>query len=257
MDLEAQEVRDGSGWTASFSIDPFRRDCLLKGLDDIGLNRAEGGQHPLRWPGRRPKTLRSTVDLEAQEVRDGTSGWTASFSIDQFRRDCLLNGLDDIGLTLTLESEIRPSSFGLSPRPGTGVLSYAPRDRGRGSGLVEDEQRRAGRSFERAFSGHRRGGESGAVRLGRGPRDPGLALLVMRALRHRSSRCTVSPRWSTSSFTGPSFATESGSSRTPRQDPAQERLDRVPPPTCAHISPECRVRSTILRLFWPCHSEKG
>ncbi len=47
-----------------------------------------------------------TVDLEAQEVRDG-SGWTASFSIDAFRRHCLMNGLDDIGLTLTLESEIQ------------------------------------------------------------------------------------------------------------------------------------------------------
>ena len=47
-----------------------------------------------------------TVDLEAQEVRDG-SGWTASFAIDAFRRGCLLNGLDDIGLTLTLENEIR------------------------------------------------------------------------------------------------------------------------------------------------------
>ncbi len=47
-----------------------------------------------------------TVDLEAQEVRDG-SGWTASFSIDAFRRQCLMNGLDDIGLTLTLESEIQ------------------------------------------------------------------------------------------------------------------------------------------------------
>jgi 3-isopropylmalate/(R)-2-methylmalate dehydratase small subunit len=47
-----------------------------------------------------------TVDLEAQEVRDG-SGWTAGFSVDAFRRNCLLNGLDDIGLTLTLESEIQ------------------------------------------------------------------------------------------------------------------------------------------------------
>ena len=47
-----------------------------------------------------------TVDLEAEEVRDG-SGWTAGFSVDAFRRNCLLNGLDDIGLTLTLENEIR------------------------------------------------------------------------------------------------------------------------------------------------------
>ncbi len=47
-----------------------------------------------------------TVDLETQQVRDG-SGWTARFSIDPFRRDCLINGLDDIGLTLTLEAEIQ------------------------------------------------------------------------------------------------------------------------------------------------------
>jgi 3-isopropylmalate/(R)-2-methylmalate dehydratase small subunit len=47
-----------------------------------------------------------TVDLEAQEVRD-ESGWTAGFSIDPFRRHCLLNGLDDIGLTLALEGEIQ------------------------------------------------------------------------------------------------------------------------------------------------------
>ena len=47
-----------------------------------------------------------TVDLEGQEVRD-RSGWNARFSIDPFRRHSLLNGLDDIGLTLTLEAEIQ------------------------------------------------------------------------------------------------------------------------------------------------------
>jgi 3-isopropylmalate/(R)-2-methylmalate dehydratase small subunit len=31
-------VKDAQGFSASFSIDPFRRDCLLKGLDDIGLS---------------------------------------------------------------------------------------------------------------------------------------------------------------------------------------------------------------------------
>ena len=37
VDLDAQEVRDASGWRAGFSVDPFRRECLMKGLDDIGL----------------------------------------------------------------------------------------------------------------------------------------------------------------------------------------------------------------------------
>ena len=46
-----------------------------------------------------------TVDLERCEVRD-VSGHTARFSIDPFRRECLLNGWDDIGLTLRHESAI-------------------------------------------------------------------------------------------------------------------------------------------------------
>lgn len=40
-----------------------------------------------------------TVDLESQTVTDG-EGLSESFAIDEFRRYCMLNGLDDIGLTL-------------------------------------------------------------------------------------------------------------------------------------------------------------
>lgn len=47
-----------------------------------------------------------TVDLEAQRVSDG-SGWHADFSVDPFRRHCLLNGLDDIALTLQVDERIR------------------------------------------------------------------------------------------------------------------------------------------------------
>jgi 3-isopropylmalate/(R)-2-methylmalate dehydratase small subunit len=46
-----------------------------------------------------------TVDLEKCEVRDD-QGFRARFPIDEFVRHCLLNGLDDIGLTLQHESEI-------------------------------------------------------------------------------------------------------------------------------------------------------
>jgi 3-isopropylmalate/(R)-2-methylmalate dehydratase small subunit len=46
-----------------------------------------------------------TVDLEKCEVRDG-QGLLAKFSIDDFVRHCLLNGLDDIGLTLQHEEQI-------------------------------------------------------------------------------------------------------------------------------------------------------
>jgi len=47
-----------------------------------------------------------TIDLEKCEVRD-EQGFRAKFPIDEFVRHCLLNGLDDIGLTLQHEAEIR------------------------------------------------------------------------------------------------------------------------------------------------------
>ncbi|GGG76715.1 3-isopropylmalate dehydratase small subunit [Edaphobacter dinghuensis] len=46
-----------------------------------------------------------TINLEAQTVTDD-QGFNAHFDIDPFRKYCLLNGLDDIGLTLRHESEL-------------------------------------------------------------------------------------------------------------------------------------------------------
>jgi 3-isopropylmalate/(R)-2-methylmalate dehydratase small subunit len=46
-----------------------------------------------------------TVDLENRTVTDGAD-FTRTFTIDEFRRHCLLNGLDDIGLTLQHEAAI-------------------------------------------------------------------------------------------------------------------------------------------------------
>ena len=37
VDLEAQEIRGPDGGIISFEIDPFRKQCLLLGLDDVGL----------------------------------------------------------------------------------------------------------------------------------------------------------------------------------------------------------------------------
>jgi 3-isopropylmalate/(R)-2-methylmalate dehydratase small subunit len=46
-----------------------------------------------------------TVDLRAQTI-SGSEGLEVGFSVDPFRRHCLLNGLDDIGLTLEAADEI-------------------------------------------------------------------------------------------------------------------------------------------------------
>lgn len=46
-----------------------------------------------------------TIDLENQTISDN-QGLTADFAIDEFRKHCLLNGLDDIGLILQNEAKI-------------------------------------------------------------------------------------------------------------------------------------------------------
>jgi 3-isopropylmalate/(R)-2-methylmalate dehydratase small subunit len=89
--------------SSSFA-DIFKSNCYQNGLLPVELDDAHVAH--IMTAALAGDGYEATVDLETQQVRDGT-GWTARFSIDPFRRDCLINGLDDIGLTLTLESEIR------------------------------------------------------------------------------------------------------------------------------------------------------
>ena len=42
IDLEAQVIRRPNGGEIGFEIDPFRKQCLLEGLDDIGLTMEKG-----------------------------------------------------------------------------------------------------------------------------------------------------------------------------------------------------------------------
>jgi len=62
-----------------------------------------------------------TINLEAQTIVDD-QGFSAKFEIDPFRKYCLLNGFDDIGLTLRHESELdayeskHDTAFWLTPR---------------------------------------------------------------------------------------------------------------------------------------------
>ena len=62
-----------------------------------------------------------TINLEAQTITDD-EGFSATFEIDPFRKYCLLNGLDDIGLTLRHEAELdsyeskHDHEFWLTPR---------------------------------------------------------------------------------------------------------------------------------------------
>ena len=49
-----------------------------------------------------------SIDLEQRKVHDD-HGFSASFEIDEFTRHCLLEGLDDIGLTLKHEPKSPPT----------------------------------------------------------------------------------------------------------------------------------------------------
>ncbi len=42
IDLPAQEIRGPDGGVVTFELDPFRKECLIQGLDDIGLTLVEG-----------------------------------------------------------------------------------------------------------------------------------------------------------------------------------------------------------------------
>ena len=77
--------------------DIFRNNCYQNGLLPVALSADEVAMLMRRTqdaPG-----YRLTVDLQAQTVSDG-QGFEAHFDIDPFRRERLLQGLDDIGLTL-------------------------------------------------------------------------------------------------------------------------------------------------------------
>jgi 3-isopropylmalate/(R)-2-methylmalate dehydratase small subunit len=84
--------------------DIFQNNCTKNGVLPVVLSDEEVAELLRRARGL--EGYRLTVDLERREVRD-EHGFLATFACDEFRRQCLLEGLDDIGLTLRHESQIR------------------------------------------------------------------------------------------------------------------------------------------------------
>ncbi len=83
--------------------DIFANNCMKNGIVPVVLPEAEVAELVRRAQG--VEDYRLTVDLERRAVHDAL-GFAASFEIDDFRRYCLLEGLDDIGLTLRYEPQI-------------------------------------------------------------------------------------------------------------------------------------------------------
>jgi 3-isopropylmalate/(R)-2-methylmalate dehydratase small subunit len=88
---------------ASFA-DIFYHNCFKNGILPIALSDSQIGELFVLAQAERPLTL--TVDLAAQQLI-GMQGEVYAFTVDSFRRHCLLEGLDDIDLTLQHKDTIR------------------------------------------------------------------------------------------------------------------------------------------------------
>ena len=83
--------------------DIFFNNCFKNGILPIVLPQEQ--VDVLMADARKGANARMTVDLEAQTVTT-SDGQSFSFEVDAFRKHCMLNGLDDIGLTLEKAASI-------------------------------------------------------------------------------------------------------------------------------------------------------
>ena len=77
--------------------DIFYNNCFKNGILPIRVSPEDLPK--LMDDAKRGANATMTIDLPAQEIR-GPDGGVVKFEIDPFRKHCLLEGLDDIGLTL-------------------------------------------------------------------------------------------------------------------------------------------------------------
>ncbi|MBN8631447.1 MAG: 3-isopropylmalate dehydratase small subunit [Rhodobacterales bacterium] len=83
--------------------DIFFNNCFKNGILPVVL--PQDAVDHLMDDARKGANARITVDLESQTVT-ASDGTTFAFEVDAFKKHCLLNGLDDIGLTLEKASAI-------------------------------------------------------------------------------------------------------------------------------------------------------
>src|SRR5688572_11927561 len=83
--------------------DIFYNNCFQNGILPIKVSPED--IEKLFDDAERGANATLTIDLENQEIR-GPDGGVVKFDIDPFRKHCLLNGLDDIGLTMVKEKKI-------------------------------------------------------------------------------------------------------------------------------------------------------
>ena len=83
--------------------DIFYNNCFQNGVLPAKVSKEDLDK--LMDDAQRGANATLTIDLEKQEIY-GPDGGVVKFEIDGFRKDCLLNGLDDIGITLKKDPSI-------------------------------------------------------------------------------------------------------------------------------------------------------
>ena len=85
--------------------DIFYNNCFKIGLLPIQID--ENKMEKIVSSSQIETNYQLTIDLDSQTIIENNSNNKISFEIDAFMKNCLLNGLDDIGLTLQHEEKIR------------------------------------------------------------------------------------------------------------------------------------------------------
>jgi len=83
--------------------DIFFNNCFQNGVLPIRVSREDLDK--LMEDAERGANATMTIDLEAQEIQ-GPDGGVVKFDIDAFRKHCMINGLDDIGITMQKDAGI-------------------------------------------------------------------------------------------------------------------------------------------------------
>ena len=84
--------------------DIFYNNCFKNGILPVQLPQDDVDK--IMADAERGANATITIDLESQTIK-GPDGGTINFEIDPFRKHCLLEGLDDIGLTMQKQSDIQ------------------------------------------------------------------------------------------------------------------------------------------------------
>ena len=98
--------------------DIFYNNCFKNGVLPVQVSPED--LEKLFDDAERGANATLTVDLAKQEIR-GPDGGVVKFEIDPHRKDCLLNGLDDIGLTMVKRRQDRQFRAEIQGRPALAV----------------------------------------------------------------------------------------------------------------------------------------